>query len=82
MEVGATTSRLAALKASNYLANFVGPLGVPTHIEKFGTVAGGVGVAPIARALYSVPQAQLHHGLSGGSGYSRVRQCLARQKHA
>lgn len=57
MEVGATTFRLALLKAGDSLADLVGPLGVPTHIEKFGTVvcvAGGVGaapVAPIARAL-------------------------------
>lgn len=59
MEVGTTTSRLAALKAGDSLLNFVGPLGQPTHIEKFGTVVcvgGGVGVAPIfpiARSLKS-----------------------------
>jgi len=50
MEVGATTLRLAQLKAGDSIANFVGPLGVPSHIEEFGTVvcvAGGVGVAPI-----------------------------------
>jgi len=57
MEVGATTFRLASLKAGDFIADFVGPLGVPSHIDKFGTVvcvAGGVGVAPItpiARAL-------------------------------
>jgi len=57
MEVGATTFRLALLKAGDFIADFVGPLGVPSHIGKFGTVvcvAGGVGVAPItpiARAL-------------------------------
>lgn len=57
MEVGATTFRLASLKAGDFIADFVGPLGVPSHISKFGTVvcvAGGVGVAPItpiARAL-------------------------------
>jgi len=59
MEVGTTTARLALLKAGDSIADFVGPLGLPTHIEKFGTVvcvAGGVGaapVAPIARALKS-----------------------------
>jgi ferredoxin/flavodoxin---NADP+ reductase len=50
MEVGATTCRLARLNAGDSILNFVGPLGIPTHIEKFGTVvcvAGGVGVAPI-----------------------------------
>ncbi len=57
MEVGATTFRLASLKTGDFIADFVGPLGVPSHIDKFGTVvcvAGGVGVAPIvpiARAL-------------------------------
>ena len=57
MEVGATTCRLALLKAGDSIADFVGPLGVPTHVDKFGTVvcvAGGVGAAPItpiARAL-------------------------------
>lgn len=57
MEVGATTARLAMLKEGDAIADFVGPLGVPAEIEKYGTVvcvAGGVGaapVAPIARAL-------------------------------
>jgi len=57
MEVGTTTARLALLKAGDAIADFVGPLGVPTHVEKFGTVvcaAGGVGVAliaPVAREL-------------------------------
>ena len=51
MEVGATTARLALLKQGDAIADFVGPLGVPTHIENFGTVvcvAGGVGAAPVA----------------------------------
>jgi len=57
MEVGTTTRRLATLGTGEAIADFVGPLGVPTHIEKFGTVvcvAGGFAVAvvmPIARAL-------------------------------
>ncbi|MFC1982118.1 sulfide/dihydroorotate dehydrogenase-like FAD/NAD-binding protein [Chloroflexota bacterium] len=57
MEVGATTHRLASLKAGDSIPNFVGPLGLPTHIEKFGTVvcvAGGFAIAvvtPIARAM-------------------------------
>jgi len=57
MEVGATTFRLAQLKAGQSIADFVGPLGIPSEIEKFGTVvcvAGGVGVAvitPIAKTL-------------------------------
>jgi len=57
LEAGATTFRLALLKAGDSIADFVGPLGVPSHIDKFGTivcVAGGVGAAsitPIAKAL-------------------------------
>jgi NAD(P)H-flavin reductase len=57
MEVGTTTARLALLKADDFIADFVGPLGLPTHIENFGTVvcvAGGFAVAtivPIARAM-------------------------------
>ncbi len=60
MEVGATTRKLAQLEAGDSIANFVGPLGLPTHVEKYGTVVcvgGGVGVAPIApvaRALREV----------------------------
>ena len=51
MEVGTTTYRLGQLKAGDAIRDFIGPLGTPTHVEKFGTVAcvaGGVGVAPIA----------------------------------
>lgn len=57
MEVGTATHRLALLQAGDYIANFIGPLGLPTHIEKFGTVvcvAGGFGAAvivPIARTM-------------------------------
>jgi len=57
MEVGTTTHRLALLGAGDFIADFIGPLGLPTHIEKFGTVvcvAGGFAVAtimPIARAM-------------------------------
>ncbi len=56
-EIGKTTAELCSLSAGEYLLDFVGPLGKPTHVEKFGRVAcvgGGVGVAeiaPIARAL-------------------------------
>ena len=57
MEVGTTTHRLAQLGAGDSIADFIGPLGLPTEIEKFGTVvcvAGGFAVAtivPVARAL-------------------------------
>jgi ferredoxin--NADP+ reductase len=57
MEVGTTTHRLALLGTGDSIADFIGPLGLPTHIDKFGTVvcvAGGFAVAtimPIARAM-------------------------------
>ena len=56
-EVGASTRRMGALKAGDSVLDFIGPLGLPSEIEKFGTVimvGGGVGIAPIypvARAL-------------------------------
>ena len=46
--VGLTTHRLAALQKGDKIENLVGPLGRPTHIEKFGTVVcigGGIGAA-------------------------------------
>jgi len=57
MEVGTTTRRLAELGTGDFIRDFVGPLGVPTHIDKYGhvvCVAGGFAVAtiyPIARAM-------------------------------
>lgn len=55
--LGKTTAELADMKAGDKIANVAGPLGKPTHIEKFGTVVcvgGGIGAAPllpIAKAL-------------------------------
>ena len=60
MEVGATTRRLALLKTGDAIADFVGPLGLPTHIEKYGTVvcvAGGFAVAPIMPIARAFKQA-------------------------
>ena len=57
MEVGTTTQRLALFNTGDFLFSLVGPLGIPTHIEKFGTVVcvgGCYGIAammPIARAM-------------------------------
>jgi ferredoxin--NADP+ reductase len=55
--VGKTTAELADLNVGDQIVNVVGPLGRPTHIERFGTVVcvgGGIGSAPllpIAKAL-------------------------------
>ncbi len=48
--VGKTTAHLADLKVGDSIAAVTGPLGKPTHIEKFGTVVcvgGGIGNAPL-----------------------------------
>jgi len=57
MEVGTTTQRLALFNAGDHIYSLVGPLGVPTHIDTYGTVVcvgGCYGIAammPIARAM-------------------------------
>jgi ferredoxin--NADP+ reductase len=56
-EVGKTTRELGSYNEGDCIKDFVGPLGMPSHIENYGRVVcvgGGVGVAPvhpIARAL-------------------------------
>ncbi|GAB4263166.1 MAG: sulfide/dihydroorotate dehydrogenase-like FAD/NAD-binding protein [Deferrisomatales bacterium] len=49
--VGKTTSELGELAVGDGLLDVVGPLGKPTHIEKFPgvtvCVGGGIGVAPV-----------------------------------
>lgn len=56
--VGGTTQQLDSMKAGDYIADFVGPLGVATHTEglkKVAVVGGGVGCAiayPIAKKLH------------------------------
>lgn len=48
--VGLTTHKLADKQAGEFIESVLGPLGQPTHIEKFGTVVcvgGGIGVAPL-----------------------------------
>ncbi|CEO88065.1 sulfide/dihydroorotate dehydrogenase-like FAD/NAD-binding protein [Syntrophaceticus schinkii] len=56
--VGKSTEELATLKEGESILNFLGPLGQPSEIKKYGKavcIGGGVGVAPIypiARALH------------------------------
>lgn len=56
-EVGFSTKELGSLDALEYVRHILGPLGTPTHIEKYGTViciAGGVGIAevwPVVKAM-------------------------------
>ncbi|MDR0927526.1 MAG: sulfide/dihydroorotate dehydrogenase-like FAD/NAD-binding protein [Ignavibacteria bacterium] len=55
--IGKTTNQLLAMNAGDTILDVVGPLGKPTHVEKFGTavvIGGGVGTAiayPTAKAL-------------------------------
>lgn len=56
-EVGKSTMLLGTLKEGDVIMDLIGPLGKPSEIERFGTVAcvaGGVGtpeIFPVARAL-------------------------------
>jgi NAD(P)H-flavin reductase len=56
-EVGRTTRRLGRLREGDLISDVVGPLGTPTEIKRFGTIAvvgGGIGTAfiyPEAKAL-------------------------------
>ena len=58
--VGSTTEKLSHKQAGDYLQDFVGPLGVATHLDglkKVCIVGGGVGCAiamPIAEALHEM----------------------------
>lgn len=48
--VGLSSFKLCSLNEGDIIADVVGPLGNPTHIENFGTVVcagGGVGIAPM-----------------------------------
>lgn len=56
-EVGKSTRLLGSLTEGDSVLDLIGPLGLPSHIDKFGTVVcigGGVGtpeIYPVARAL-------------------------------
>jgi glutamate synthase (NADPH/NADH) small chain len=60
-EVGKTTAEMNLMRTGQRLANVVGPLGLPTHVERIGTVVcvgGGIGIAP----LHPVAQAMKAEG--------------------
>lgn len=58
--VGSTTEKLNRLEEGDYIHDFVGPLGVPSHTEglkKVAVIGGGVGCAiayPIAKKLHNL----------------------------
>ena len=58
--VGLSSKKLCALNEGEYVADVVGPLGTPTHIEKYGTVVcagGGLGVAPMLPIIQALKKA-------------------------
>ena len=57
--VGKSTAEFARMKAGDSYLDVVGPLGLATHIEKFGTVVGiggGIGTAPLLPIATSIKQ--------------------------
>lgn len=58
--VGKTTKQLSLLNEGDEIADLVGPLGQPTHVEKFGKVVcvgGGIGVAPMHPIVQAMKEA-------------------------
>ncbi|MCD6250084.1 MAG: sulfide/dihydroorotate dehydrogenase-like FAD/NAD-binding protein [candidate division Zixibacteria bacterium] len=54
--VGKTSALMTTIEAGGEISDCVGPLGLPTHVKKWGTacvVGGGIGIAPI----YPISQA-------------------------
>lgn len=59
-EAGMSTMKIGRLKAGDSVLNFIGPLGNPFPIKKYGTVvlvAGGLGLASIYHALKPMKEA-------------------------
>src|SRR5450830_440354 len=61
--VGKTTREMAMLRPGNAIHDIVGPLGRPTHIQRFGTVlcmGGGIGIAPLYPIAKGMKEARNH----------------------
>ena len=59
-QVGLSSKKLCMLNEGDNVADIVGPLGNPTHIENFGTVVcagGGLGVAPMLPIIQALKAA-------------------------
>jgi len=60
-EVGASSMQLGTLKVGQQIQDVAGPLGVPTQVEKLGTVVaigGGLGIAPLRPIATAFKQAE------------------------
>ena len=58
--VGKSTAEMADMRVGDEFSIVAGPLGRPTHIEKFGTVVcvgGGIGIAPLLPIANGMKQA-------------------------
>ena len=72
-QVGLSSKKLCMLNEGDYVTDVVGPLGNPTHIEKFGTVVcagGGLGVAPMLPIIQAL-KAEGNRVLSVMAGRSK-----------
>jgi ferredoxin--NADP+ reductase len=61
--IGKTTKDLNSLESGDFIADVVGPLGKPSHIENFGTavsIGGGVGTAIAYPTAVALKQAGNH----------------------
>ena len=59
-QVGLSSKKLCMLNEGDHVADVVGPLGNPTHIENFGTVVcagGGLGIAPMLPIIQALKAA-------------------------
>jgi len=59
--VGKTSALMTTVAAGAEISDCVGPLGVPSHVEKWGTacvIGGGIGIAPV----YPIAQAYKEAG--------------------
>ena len=59
-EVGRSSTKLCQLNEGDEIADIVGPLGTPSHIENYGTIicaGGGIGIAAILPILTALKQA-------------------------
>ena len=58
--VGKSTAELSMAKVGDSIMDVVGPLGLPTHVENFGTVVGiggGIGAAPLLPIATAIKKA-------------------------
>jgi len=62
-EVGKTSASMNRMKTGDHFADVVGPLGLPSHVEKFGNcvcIGGGVGIPPIRPIAQALKDAGNH----------------------